>query len=216
MVFSMALKKMIAPVAQAGSIYFLDCDLRIGLPQVRPIEGITAREAFLSDLHLLDGTERAAKRKNDAIERFKRGDRWFIGIETATGKLTNYRWVTTAWEFIPELERNVAPERGDAFVYGLYTAPEYRRRGIDSFTRQYTYDVLVRTSGITRIVATIFAENYVSLKASRQFLKKIGRVWYLSILGRPPFVLGWPNSKLPPLMRTPRKPAPQAGALQLE
>jgi len=120
----------------------MECDLHAGLPPVKPVQGIIAREAFVEDIHLMDGIENNAEKKGDTIERFRRGDRWFVGIDVNTGRIVNCRWVTTAWELIPELEHNIVPKPGQAFIYGLYTAPGYRRRGIDSFTRQYTYDLL--------------------------------------------------------------------------
>jgi hypothetical protein len=205
----LALKKLVSPVARIGSLYLMECDLTAGLPRVKPVSGIVAREAFLQEIHLLDGVENEAEKKRDAIQRFKRGDRWFVGIDNTTGKLANFRWVTTSWELVPELERNVVPKAGQAFVYALYTAPEYRRRGIDSFTRQYTYDLLYRTAGIKTVLATIFAENTVSKKAGRKFLRKIGRVWYLSILGGRTRVFWWPNPKMPTLAPVPR-PAPSS------
>ena len=191
------LKKVVSPVARIGSVYLMECDLAAGLPKVKPVPGILAREAFMEDIDLLDGMENGSEKKRDALDRFKRGDRWFVGIDITNGKLATFRWVTTAWELIPELERNIVPGPGQAFVYALYTAPEYRRRGIDSFTRQYTYDLLYRTSGIHTVLATIFAENTVSLKAGRKFLKKVGRIWYLSIQGGPTHVFWWPNPKMP-------------------
>lgn len=193
----LVLKKVASPVARIGSVYLMECDLVAGLPKVKPVPGVLAREAFMEDIDLLDGIENGMEKKRDAIDRFKRGDRWFVGIDTGNGKLATFRWVTTAWELIPELERNIVPGPGQAFVYALYTAPEYRRRGIDSFTRQYTYDLLYRTSGIHTVLATIFAENTISLKAGRKFLKKVGRIWYLSILGGPTHVFWWPNPKMP-------------------
>ena len=68
-------------------------------------------------------SENDTEKKRDAIARFKRGDRWFVGVDSATGKLANFRWVTTAWELIPELERNIVPGPGQAFVYALCTGP---------------------------------------------------------------------------------------------
>jgi hypothetical protein len=195
----LALKKVISPVARAGSMYLLQCDLTAGLPPVKPVPGIIAREGFMEDIDLLDGIENGMEKKRDAIERFKRGDRWFVGIDSTNGKLATFRWVTTAWELIPELERNIVPGPGQAFVYALFTASEYRRRGIDSFTRKYTYDLLYRTAGIHTILATIFAENTVSMKAGSKFLRKIGRVWYLSILGGHTHVFWWPNHRMPTL-----------------
>src|SRR5215471_14908708 len=131
----LALKKLVSPAACVGSVYLMECDLAAGLPKVKDIPGIIAREGFLEDIDLLDGIENGMEKKRDALDRFKRGDRWFIGVDSANGKLATFRWVTTAWELIPELERNIVPRPGQAFVYALYTAPEYRRRGIDSFTR---------------------------------------------------------------------------------
>jgi GNAT superfamily N-acetyltransferase len=195
--FGLALKKVVSPLARIGSVYLMECDIAAGLPNVKPVAGIAAREAFMEDIDLLDGIENDTEKKRDAIDRFRRGDRWFVGIDTGNGKLATFRWVTTAWELIPELERNIVPGPGQAFVYALYTAPEYRRRGIDSFTRQYTYDLLYRTSGIHTVLATIFAENTISLKAGKKFLKKMGRIWYLSILRGPTHVFWWPNHKMP-------------------
>ncbi len=200
----LALKKLISPVARLGSVYLMECDLRAGLPAVELVQGIIAREAFVEDIDLLDGISGNPGKNRDTIERFKRGDRWFVGIDSSTGKIVNCRWVTTAWELIPELEHKIVPKPGEAFIYGLYTAPGYRRRGIDSFTRQYTYDLLYRTSGITTVLATIFAENTVSLKAGRKFLKKIGRIWYISVLGGRTRVFWWPNPKMPRLLPAPR------------
>jgi GNAT superfamily N-acetyltransferase len=195
----MAFRKAISPVAETGSVYFFECDLRAELPRVRPIAGIIAREAFLADVHLLDGTENAHARKADAIDRFKRGDRWFVGIDAGNGKLTNYRWVTTTWELIPELQRNIMPKAGEAFVYALYTVPEYRRRGIDSYTRQYTYDVLHRQYGINRVLATIFDDNKTSMIASRKFLTLIDRVWYVTVRGCRTRIFVRENPKMPTL-----------------
>ena len=193
----LGLRKFASPIAEIGIVHFFECDLRAGLPTVRPIPGIIAREAFLSDIQLLDGTENASERKADAIERFRNGDRWFVGIDAANGKLTNYRWVASAPTLIPELRSNIVPGPGEVFVYALYTVPEYRRKGIDSFTRHYTYDLLHRTSGVNKVIATIFAGNYASFKASRQFLKEIGRVWYATIRGRRTRLFIWPNPRMP-------------------
>jgi len=193
----LAFKKAVSPVARVGSVYLMECDLTAGLPRVKSAPGIIAREAFLDEIDLLDGIENDLEKKRDAIARFKRGDRWFVGIDSATGKLANFRWMTTAWELVPELERNVVPKPGQAFVYALYTAPKYRRRGVDSFTRQYTYDLLYRTAGIHTVLATIFAENTVSMKAGKKFLKKVARIWYFSVLGGRTHVFWWPNPKMP-------------------
>jgi len=192
----LAFKKILSPVARVGSVYLMECDLTAGPPQLKTLPGFIAREAFLEDIDLLDDVENGVDAKRDATARFKRGDRWFVGIDSASGKLANFRWSATAWELVPELERNIIPKPGEAFVYALYTAPDYRRRGVDSFTRSYTYNVL-HQFGIRRILATIFAENTVSMKAGRKYLNKVGRVWYASVLGGRTRVFCWPNSQMP-------------------
>jgi hypothetical protein len=205
----MAFRKIISPVAQTGSVYFYECDLSARLPEVRPVPGIVAREAFPEDIDLLDGTENAHDRKSDAIDRFKRGDRWFVGIDESNGKLTNYRWASTTWELIPELQRNIMPKPGEAFVYALYTVPEYRRRGIDSFTRQYTYKVLFEKYGVTRVLATIFDDNKTSMIASRKFLTPLSRVWYVTFRGRRTRIfISPPNPKMPTLAPVENNPSP--------
>ena len=150
----------------------------------------------MADIDLLDDLENAAERKRDTIARFERGDRWFVGIDASNGKLTNYRWVSTTWELVPELERHVLLKPGQALIYALYTVPEYRQRGIDALTRSHTYDVLL-ASGITNTICTIFAENTVSMKAGRRFLKKIGRIWYICLRGGRTRVFWWPNPEMP-------------------
>ncbi len=196
----LALKKVVRPIADIGIVHFFECDLRSGLPPVRDIPGIIAREAFLEDIDLLDAAEDAAAKKADAVERLKNGDRWFVGIDAGNGKLTNYRWVATRPTLIPELRSNIVPGPGEVFIYALYTVPEYRRRGIDSFTRHYVYDLLYNTSGVIRVLATIFAGNYASFQASRQFLKEVGRVWYVSIHGGSTRLFMRPSPAMPALV----------------
>src|SRR5215467_412458 len=94
----LALKKLVSPAARVGSVYLMECDLAAGLPKVKDIPGIIAREGFLEDIDLLDGIENDMEKKRDALDRFKRGDRWFIGVDGANGKLATFRWMTTAWE----------------------------------------------------------------------------------------------------------------------
>jgi hypothetical protein len=212
----LGLRKFASPIAEIGIVHFFECDLRAGLPSVRPIPGIIPREAFLSDIHLLDGTEDAPQRKADAIERLNNGERWFVGIDASNGKLTNYRFVSSGPTLIPELRANIVPGPGEVVVYALYTVPEYRRKGIDSFTRHYTYDLLHRTSGVNKVLATIFGGNYASFKASRQFLKEIGRVWYATIHGRRTRFFIWPDPRMPILAPVSAGASDQYGSRRCE
>src|SRR5262245_18986679 len=83
----LALKKMISPVARVGSVYVLGRSLLDERAPVKPVPGILAREAFMADIDLLGDLDQTAERKRDTVARFKRGDRWFVGIDASNGKL---------------------------------------------------------------------------------------------------------------------------------
>src|SRR5512141_2962503 len=85
----MGIMRAFAPVVRTGLLHFFECSLEKGLPMVREVPGIILREGTFSDLHLLNGVEHTPK--DLAISRLTHGDRWFMGIERETGKLTNYR-----------------------------------------------------------------------------------------------------------------------------
>jgi ribosomal protein S18 acetylase RimI-like enzyme len=176
---SLAIRKVLSPVARVGSLYFLQRDLSMPMPPLKPVEGIVVREATLQDIHLLDSVENAAVRKEQASERLQRGDLWFVGIEKKTGRLTNYRWASLTSGFIPELNRELILNPGEAYVYDLETLPQFRRRGIESLTRQYSYSRLFQRYGIHRIIVYVLAENHASLQAGRQYLTPIVRAFYV-------------------------------------
>jgi len=41
----LASRKLISPVARVGSVYLMECDLRAGLPAIKPVQGIIARDS---------------------------------------------------------------------------------------------------------------------------------------------------------------------------
>src|SRR5579884_12606 len=138
-VFATGLKKILRPVARVGSLYFLERDLGLPMPRLEPNSNVVAREGTLSDIHLLDQLSDADRRKDQAIERLRRGDHWFIGVDRASGKLMNHRWVTRTRSFIPELARDIIVNPGQGYIYDMETVPEFRRQGIEAVMRQFTY-----------------------------------------------------------------------------
>ena len=181
-VMSRGIRRIVRPAFKMGSLVFTECDLSQPIRERQPVPGILAREATIEDARLFE--DRAL-----FLERFNQGHRCFLGIEESTGKLTNYRWVNTSAAFIPELDRYLMLKPGDAYAYDLNTLPEFRRRGIDAYTRYYTYSYLQHT-GYTRILAYIHGDNHPSLKASRHLLRHIGRIWYIQFRGCAPIMLG--------------------------
>ncbi len=179
-------------------MYFLERDLQLPMPAIRNVDSIVAREGTIDDLPLLSAVQNPERARREAQERLQRGDRWFIAVERTTGKLTNYRWVSLSRAYIPELNRDIVVQPGQAYVYDLETLPEFRRRGIEAVTRQFTYDSLLRQYGISRIVVYIRADNRPSLQAGRQYLTAISRVWFACVNGVV-YVYSKPNERMPAL-----------------
>ena len=180
-VLTRGIKRFIRPAVKFGRLVFTECDLR-ALPERAPIPGIIMRVATLEDIDLFEDRQLF-------LERMKEGYRCFMGLEKATGKLANYRWVSTSTAYFPELKRRLILRAGEAYAFDLNTLPEFRRRGIDGYSRYYTYSHL-RDTGYTKLYAYIHGDNVASLKASRHFLKPIGDVWYLQVRGCNPLMIG--------------------------
>jgi len=189
-----SVKKLMSPVISVGSLIFVECDLRKPLPREAALRGVLEREAVLADASLFENPQ-------IFIDRLCAGKRCFIGIDSATGKLANYRWIATWSEYIPEIGRDIVLGPGEVYSYDLRTLPEFRRRGIDSYTRNRTYQRL-RDQGFRKVYAYIRADNFPMRKSSRPLLKPIGRVWYLRFRGSKCFVFGDRRNGLPSLVTT--------------
>jgi hypothetical protein len=188
-----SIKKLFSPLARTGTLVFAEVDLTKPIREVPKISGIEAREAFVGDARLFDDS-------GLFLERISRGDRCFLAVESATGRLTNYRWITTSPTRIPELNRYLVPEANTVYAYDLVTLPQFRRRGIDSFTRYFTYTCLQR-SGVTRIYAYIRGDNQPSLKSASHFNRRLGRIAYVQFRSCEPILIGKRNHKLPALLK---------------
>jgi hypothetical protein len=199
-VLTRSLKKLIRPAVKVGSLVFIECDLHKPMPERRDVPGISVREATLDDIHLFAD-------RDLFLQRFNAGDRCFMGIEDATGKLTNYRWVCTGSTYIPELKRYMILKPGETYIYDLNTLPEFRRRGIDAYTRHWIYSHL-RDTGYTKVLAYIHGDNEPSLKASRTLLRRIGRLWYVEPRGCTPIMIGGRQPDFPEI-RSEKRAAPQ-------
>jgi len=181
-VFMRSLKRFVRPAFKFGTLVFTECDLTKPIPERRAGPEIIVREATIGDVHLFAD-------QGVFLERLTAGHRCFMGIEPATGKLTNYRWVNISAAYIPELKRYWIMKPGEAYVYDLNTLPEFRRLGIDTQTRYHTYSYL-RDTGYTKICAYIHGDNHPSLRASRHFLKPVARIRYIHVRGFQPIMIG--------------------------
>ncbi|HEY2384941.1 MAG TPA: hypothetical protein VGK48_27520 [Terriglobia bacterium] len=192
-VITRGLRRLVRPAFKIGTLIFTEADLTQPLPEQRPVPGIVPREATIEDVRLFEDQALFLKRFND-------GHRCFMGIEEQTGKLANYRWVNSAAALVPELERYIILKPGEVYIYDLNTLPEFRRRGIDAYTRYYTYNYL-RETGYKKVLAYIHGDNPPSLQASRHLLKRIGRLSYIQFRGCAPIMIGGRSAPFPELRR---------------
>src|SRR5262245_53812489 len=109
-VLTRSLRKFLRPVVKIGTLVFVECDLREPIPERRQMPGITVREATIDDVDLFED-------RHLFLERLNEGNRCFMGIEDATGKLTNYRWINTSRSYVPELKRYMLFKPGEAYAY---------------------------------------------------------------------------------------------------
>jgi GNAT superfamily N-acetyltransferase len=186
-------RNLVRPAVKMGTLVFSECDLGRPLPEARPVPGIVIREATIDDAVLFGDRELF-------LERLHQGNRCFMGIEQKTGKLTNSRWINTSVVQVPEINRYFILKPGEAYAFDLKTLPEFRRRGIDTYTRNYVYSYF-RDIGYSRIYAYIHGDNHPSLKASRRLLKPVGRVWYFQARGFEPIMIVRRGSNFPELRR---------------
>ena len=192
-VVTRTLRRLIRPAVKVGSLVFTECDLRAPFPELRPVPGIVVREATLADATLFEN-------QSLFLERMQQNHRCFMGIEEHTGKLANYRWVNTSKAHIPEINRYLVLKPDEVYAFDLKTLPEFRRRGIDAYTRNHVYSYL-GTLGFRKLYAYIHGDNHPSLKASRHFLKRIGCIWYVRIRGCEPMMIGGRRRNFPELRR---------------
>jgi len=180
-----SLKRLVRPVFKIGTLVFIECDLRKPMPERREVPGIVLREATMADVNLFEDRALFLKRLRD-------GHRCFMGIEAATGKLTNYRWVNSSAVYVPELKQYLLMKPGEVYIYDLNTLPEFRKRGIDAYTRHCIYSYL-RDNGCTKIWAYVHGDNRPSLKASSILLTPVARIRYIQLRGCSPFIFNRTN-----------------------
>jgi hypothetical protein len=74
-------------------------------------------------------------------------------------------------------------------------------KALDVFYTRYCIYSYLRDTGYHTIYAYIHGDNFVSLQASRLFLKPIGRIWYVQPRGCKPLMIGGRGRGFPELRK---------------
>lgn len=106
-----------------------------------------------------DGLEPAIA--EDFSRRLTLGRRCFAG--RVDGKLAVYGWVSTGAECVGEMEREIRPGPGEAYVWDCFTLPAYRRQGLYSALLSHI-KISLTNEGCRRIWIGSNMENEPSLR----------------------------------------------------
>lgn len=149
--------------------------------------GITLRLACPSELpRLVSGRPPEPGLADRFGQRFRRGDLCIVAVE-ADGAVARSSWVTTAPTWIPELDMEIVPRPGEAYLYDGYTRPDARRRGIDGAVRCFVFDML-RAAAFTRVYSYCRGDNAPALRAANRWQTPVGKMWFVRLRGLEPWV----------------------------
>lgn len=195
---SRILHKLAAPVAEWGSITFFERVLASD-SVLRGHAEFTVREVAPAEAGLLEAGRDPSQSCDEALCRFRRGDRAFAAMD-AHGSCVHTRWVTTLPTVIPEIDRAIVPGPGQAYVYNAYTRPDSRGRGIDGLVRNLIFSTL-RSEGFTAVYSYVRSDNPAGRRAASRWQRPVGHVRYIRIAHGSPFVFRARQSTFPPLAK---------------
>jgi hypothetical protein len=188
-----ALKRLLLPLAEVGTIVVIELPLRRGEPPAG------TREAGMADLPAL---ARAFEKDEDKLRaRFERGDRAFIA--EVDGAPVHVRWATTQPTEIPECGLWFVPGPGQIYLYDAGTVERARGRRHAAHVRVLMDDRLA-ADGYTGKLAYVRGDNHAMWHSMRDLageMKKLGRVAFICPRGRRGFAI---TPYRAPLYATPR------------
>jgi ribosomal protein S18 acetylase RimI-like enzyme len=174
-----------SPFLEFGELVFFVRELDAEASPAKPPDGIELRLASASDLdRLVSG---AQPTRAIAQERFRRGDRCAIAVET-DGVVSHSRWVTLVPTPIPELNMAIRPDPDEAYFYDGYTRPEARGRGIDYAARLFIFDLL-GAERVRRVYSYVRGDNGPGLRAASRCQVRVGTIRFLRIRGRRAWII---------------------------
>ncbi len=195
---SRVLRKLAAPVVDWGGITFFERVLDADSPAPGHA-AFTVREVTPAEAQVLESGRDPSQSCDEALRRFRRGDRAFAAIDE-NGTCVHTRWVTTIPTVIPEIEREIIPGPGQAYFYNGYTRPDSRGRGVDGLVRNLIFSTL-RGEGFTAVYSYVRSDNPAGLRAASRWQRPVGSITYLRIVRGRSIVSRTSQTTFPPLAR---------------
>jgi GNAT superfamily N-acetyltransferase len=153
-------------------------ELRLPAPAVDAPQLSDAEMRFLGEADLdAYATLRAAS--GEATERLARGERCF-GI-WLDGKLVSTRWLARGAVRLDYIDREEVLAPTDVYYHDVYTAPEYRGRGLSRVAAVVVSELLA-AEGARRLVGVLEPENRAAVGANKMAgYRTIGRIGYVKL-----------------------------------
>ena len=134
-------------------------------PVAKPRLPVTLRPAAAADLARFEGLVPPSELRHFA-HRLARGRYCFLALDV--DNLAAYCWATTKVDFgIDNLRMQLQPE--DTYVDDAFTAPAFRRKGIQTAVHLYRLEYM-RNLGCQRAILIVDAKN----TASQHLVRKLG------------------------------------------
>lgn len=147
-------------------------------PDRPPREGLDGRLLTAGDLGAYAALHGDAE---EAPARMERGERCFG--TWSDGRLVSTRWLATGTTRIEPLGRTVELQPGDVYIYGVFTAPEHRGRGVSSVGAAAVPELLA-AEGARRIVGVLEPEGKTAIELNkRSGYAIVGKIGYVGVGG---------------------------------
>jgi SAM-dependent methyltransferase len=176
------------PLIEVAGLHFFAADLSDPPAAPRLNGSMSIGPASITDAEALMMDRIGEEISREIQLRFSRGDRC-LAVRAADGTLLHTRWLTANPTHIPEIDRYVVPQNGQLYMFDGYTRAEARRCGVDSAMRLYIFR-LARDEGMRQLLSYVHSENPAGLKAAQKLQSEVGKVSYVTLLGRRPKVSG--------------------------
>jgi hypothetical protein len=188
-----------APWVEFGSVTFFRRRLDAGPEVPRPRPGLVAAQATLDDVPLVLEASDPRRTAEIVRERLGRGDLCFLALDPA-GRPIHSGWATMLGAHVPELERDIALRRHEAYLYDAFTPPSRRGHGAFGFVLDHLFAKL-QSLGAQVVYSYVRSDDPRGQRSACVRLRPIGTLTHVRLNGHAPLILGGSGNGLPTLVR---------------